>query len=213
MFDEDKRYKIVICDDDETFIDLLSEKIEQDFVQRKIVCLIEKYSDSRKLLDNIGAETQLYFLDIDMPEINGMEIADKILAKNLHSEIIFVSNHEEMVFESFRYKPLRFIRKEKMNQELQEAISAFLDKKEKESRILEITTREGKCCIAVDDIIFLESRQHYLKICCENENFELRGRISDYETMLEKYGFVRVNIGFIINCKYIKILNQENNFM
>ena len=31
MFDEDKRYKIVICDDDETFIDLLSEKIEQDF--------------------------------------------------------------------------------------------------------------------------------------------------------------------------------------
>ena len=27
MFDEDKRYKIVICDDDETFIDLLSEKI------------------------------------------------------------------------------------------------------------------------------------------------------------------------------------------
>ena len=51
MFDEDKRYKIVICDDDETFIDLLSEKIEQDFVQRKIVCLIEKYSDSRKLLD------------------------------------------------------------------------------------------------------------------------------------------------------------------
>ena len=66
MFDEDKRYKIVICDDDETFIDLLSEKIEQDFVQRKIVCLIEKYSDSRKLLDNIGAETQLYFLDIDI---------------------------------------------------------------------------------------------------------------------------------------------------
>ncbi len=209
MFDEDKRYKIVICDDDETFIDLLSEKIEQDFVQRKIVCLIEKYSDSRKLLDNIGAETQLYFLDIDMPEINGMEIADKILAKNPHSEIIFVSNHEEMVFESFRYKPLRFIRKERMNQELQEAISAFLDKKEKESRILEITTREGKCCIAVDDIIFLESRQHYLKICCENENFELRGRISDYETMLEKYGFVRVNIGFIINCKYIKILKTK----
>lgn len=46
--------------------------------------------------------------------------------------------------------------------------------KEKESRILEITTREGKCCITVDDIIFLESRQHYLKICCENENYELR---------------------------------------
>ena len=96
-----------------------------------------------------------------------------------------------------------------VDQELQEAISAFLDKKEKESRILEITTREGKCCIAVDDIIFLESRQHYLKICCENENFELRGRISDYETMLEKYGFVRVNIGFIINCKYIKILKTK----
>ena len=47
-----------------------------------------------------------------------------------------------------------------------------------------------------------------MKICCENENYELRGRISDYETMLEKYGFVRVNIGFIINCKYIKILSN-----
>ena len=48
-----------------------------------------------------------------------------------------------------------------------------------------------------------------MKICCENENYELRGRISDYETMLEKYGFVRVNIGFIINCKYIKTLKTK----
>ena len=63
--------------------------------------------------------------------------------------------------------------------------------------------------LTLHDIIFLESRQHYLKICCENENYELRGRISDYETMLEKYGFVRVNIGFIINCKYIKILKTK----
>jgi len=46
-----------------------------------------------------------YLKNFCLSLLNGMEIADKILAKNLHSEIIFVSNHEEMVFESFRYKP------------------------------------------------------------------------------------------------------------
>lgn len=67
-----------------------------------------------------------------------------------------------MVFESFRYMPLRFIRKEKMNQELKEALHAFLTKKEIESRVLEFSTREGMRWIAVDDIMFLESRRHYL---------------------------------------------------
>ena len=58
MFGEDKRYKIIICDDDETFVDLLSEKIEHDFVQRKIVCLIEKYSDSISV--NLLTDTVLF---------------------------------------------------------------------------------------------------------------------------------------------------------
>lgn len=209
MIKKHEKYKIVICDDDNTFAELLCEKIRAELYGKKEEILVEKYNSSQELLDHIAVDDDLYFLDIDMPEINGMEVADRILTKNPHSDIIFISNHEEMVFESFRYMPLRFIRKEKMNQELKEALHAFLTKKEIESRVLEFSTREGKCWIAVDDIMFLESRGHYLQICCESENFELRGKISDYEKLLGKYGFARVNIGYIVNCKYIKILRTK----
>lgn len=202
MIEKHEKYKIVICDDDNTFAELLCEKIRAELYGKKEEILVEKYNSSQELLDHISVEDDLYFLDIDMPEINGMEVADRILTKNPHSDIIFISNHEEMVFESFRYMPLRFIRKEKMNQELKEALHAFLTKKEIESRVLEFSTREGMRWIAVDDIMFLESRRHYLQICCESENFELRGKISDYEKLLGKYGFGKYvkgknNISFV----------------
>ncbi len=209
MFDKNKISRIIICDDDRIFMDLLEEKIKSELAQEKIEYQIEKYSRSTELLENISVEDALYFLDIDMPEVSGMELAEKITTQNPYSEIIFISNYEEKVFESFRYTPLRFIRKRKIEEELKEALSAWLLKRERKNRVLEVVTREEKCCILMDDIIYLESKGHYLQICSADKIYELRSRISDYEKLLRQYGFVRVNIGFIVNCHYIKALQRK----
>ena len=195
MFDEDKRYKIVICDDDETFIDLLSEKIEQDFVQRKLVCLIEKYSDSRKLLDNIGAETQLYFLDIDMPEFTGFDVAEILRKQRRDCYIIFVTNHNELVYGSMEFQPFYFIQKSsvsRLNKDVVNVLNKLSVYLKQHQKIIMSDEEHGRICIQYRDILYIESDNHHVKYCILDEyvsqiHIKVRAVIGDLESELAEY--------------------------
>ena len=56
-------------------------------------------------------EYDLVFMDIDMPELSGIDIASQLRKNNQNSDLIFVSAHPHFVFEAIRYTPYRFIRK------------------------------------------------------------------------------------------------------
>jgi len=53
----------------------------------------------------------LLILDIDMPGISGLDLAETLRASNLNLLIIFLSNHEEFVFKAIEFQPFRYIRK------------------------------------------------------------------------------------------------------
>ena len=108
-----------------------------------------------------------------MPTINGFDLAENFY-KNLSSlesaTIIYISNYEELVFESFRYSPFRFVRKNKLNEDLTEAIQAFQTKRMNSSYQLMISTSLGKKSLSVNDIIYIEVSSHKLNIH-ENNHF------------------------------------------
>ena len=65
----------------------------------------------------------LLLLDIDMPEMNGMEIA-KCLTDLLQKPLlVFVTSHDELVYDSLLYHPFGFIRKAYLEQELEKILS------------------------------------------------------------------------------------------
>lgn len=201
------QYKVVICDDDALFLNLMQEKITGIFEKKKKKCEIYSYAGSREMLGKMPAQTDLYFLDIDMPGMSGMEVAKKIMVENAEAVIIFVSNHEDAVFEAIHYAPFRFIRKAYIETELPEALGAWekeCRKRERNRAVLEIKTREGIAGILIQNIICIESRRHYLRVKCVDGEYETRGKLADYEVQLKEYGFVRMNIGYLIHCRWIK---------
>lgn len=206
MIKAEKEYRIVLCDDDAVFMEIMIEKIEKYFMEQKVSFRLKHYLDSRQLLNAIDQEDNLYFLDIDMQGVSGMELAKKILTENLKGTIVFVSNHEEMVFEAIHYMPFRFIRKGRLEEELQETLIAWSRKMVKQEQKLEIKTREGLVYVPIDKILYLESVRHYIRVCCADGQYEMRGKLSDYEENLKDRGFVRVNAGYLVNCQHISIL-------
>lgn len=59
-----------------------------------------------------------YFLDIEMPELTGYQIANMIINHDPKAIIIFISTHEKYVFDSFQFKPYSFLRKEFYEKEI-----------------------------------------------------------------------------------------------
>ena len=103
---------IAICDDNETDIKYIGKIIKKEFAAHNINCELSLHTDAKSLLDvNQSQPFDVIFLDLDMPRLNGMDAASQLNKSNSAAEIIFVTNHDELVYKAYKFKALGFIRK------------------------------------------------------------------------------------------------------
>ena len=107
--------RVLICDDNvefgEEFARYVSNYvISSDFYDDSFK--MDIISKSKNVIPFLKThDVDILFLDISMPEIDGFEIAQYVFDNEYKTHLIFVSNLEDRVFSSFRYRPFRFIRK------------------------------------------------------------------------------------------------------
>ena len=204
------KIKIAICDDDSLLLTDLSQQVENLFSNQNLTIEISLYTSGRQLIEEADNSYDLYFLDIEMPDISGMELASYIRRAQENAALVFVSSHEQMVFESIHHQPLRFLRKSHLHEELSEAIDAFLLFYQKHHRHLELHTISGDSIIPLSELMYIESSKHYLNFNCTKECIKIRGNLSDYIETLSTHHFVLTTKGVLVNCTYIKNITNTD---
>ena len=150
--------KIAVCDDDRIMLDHLAEKIGEYYAGG---CEIRKYENGEGLLSDIRKQIfDVLFLDIDMPGMDGMQLAEKIRDGNGHVKIIFVTNKDNLVYKSIKYTPFRYIRKSHMCEELQEAVKELEKALSDDSRTGMFATELGDICIKLKEITYIHSEAY-----------------------------------------------------
>ncbi len=205
-------YKIAICDDDETMLINISKYVEKELMTTDYEYHISKYGDVNKLLTDIHDNNfDIFFLDIDMPDINGLEAAYNIKFNNPDSVIIFVSGMDEMVYESLKVQPLRFIRKSEIEEKISEAVKAAINQIESISYKISVELNKQEIKIDIRNIIYIESARNYINVnMANNKSSKHIGNIKEKEKELEKYGFIRTHLGYLVNLKYIRRVNKNS---
>lgn len=118
--------RIAMCDDETMFLQTYQKKVSELFQEHNVDCKIDTYTDARRFLEDCEKTSyDLIFLDIDMPGLSGIQLASKFRDKGLDTTLVFVSSHDDFVFETFRYNAYRFVRKNKLISDTQEMISSF----------------------------------------------------------------------------------------
>ncbi len=207
---------IIICDDDQAF----SEKLKNDIYGiLDGIPEADKLEYSCKILypaDTLMqyAETDhidILFLDIEMPDINGMEVAQRFYEKYNDTKIIFISSFEEYVFYSIRFNPFRFIRKSNMDTELTEAVCSAVSDILLSDKYLVFDGRYEKFSIKISSIIYIVKEKHknYMTVKCQNNEYRIRGTINSLAKQLEGMFFAKVNSGTLINMKYIFNISED----
>lgn len=200
---------IAILDDEKILANRLAVQINEI---TNIGINIKVYSDPSVFLkDNISTIPDINFLDIDMPELTGFDVAEQIHKRNNDAIIIFVTSHDELVYSSFRFRPFRFLRKSYIDDELQEALTSALYVTEQEyaSKGIIFQTKVGTIKTDLNDIIFIEAFNHTVVLHTnKNDTMECKGTLSEYEKNLEKFSFVRSHKSFLVNLKYIYSVRQ-----
>lgn len=124
--------KLAICDDEQVFLDK-AETVILSFNQthkKEVNFQIEKYTSPRLLCDDVldGKLFDVFLLDMEMSELDGVTLAAKIRDKIPSSIIAFLSSHTEFQFtqEGYKLQALRYVSKLTMESALVEMLEAAI---------------------------------------------------------------------------------------
>ena len=110
------KINIAICDDDITIIELIESFISSFHIKNdyNFDVSVSKYNSAESLLNDytVPESFDILFLDVEMPRMNGLALAQRI--RNLPDnqvKIIFVSNYPEYMQESFDVQAFNYLKK------------------------------------------------------------------------------------------------------
>lgn len=204
--------KIAICDDNLAFLKEIEEIVREIYKDIPEDIIISSFQSGTELLDGIKGESSdadLLLLDIDMPDISGLEVAKVVRASEDDCILMFISAYENYVFDTFEYNPFRFIRKERMKQELPVALRAAESLYQKnKKRYAVIRCDEGEVKVEESKITHFEvvKRQIYIYLT-DGRVLHTWKTIKELQNELSSDNFSKIHSGCVVNLKYVSGYN------
>lgn len=205
---------IAICDDDKQQIFNLKKNIVDIFKKLDKDVNIKVFNDGNKLINFYLSKENYFdivFLDIIMPETNGVEVAKKIRAYDAFVNIVMVTVSNQYLLDGYDFNAYAYILKPYEYEEIEKVTTKLISKIncEKEKNIC-ITNKNNIYKLKITKIMYLESILRKVKIKCSEKNeYELYTKLDELEEKLEKSDFIRCHRSFLVNMNYIASI--ENN--
>lgn len=192
--------RVAICDD---------EAIDREETRREIKAYnkdieIVEYIDGSDLVQS-KERFDLIFLDVEMEKLDGVTTAKQLRRKNVDAEMVFLTSHENYVYDAFDVRALQFIKKPLEKVKLVKVLKT-VEKELVEEYKVELNLDGEKCYVNVKDIVYLESYGDglYVYDCLENVYDERRGTLKKWSERLNGKGFVQIHRSYMISMYYVE---------
>lgn len=215
----DEILKVALLDDDKSALPLICGSIESYFKREEIPVVIDSYDRYQDLYDACKKDNKKYnilFLDIEMPDISGIQVGKQIKDDYPSCEIIFLSNREDKVFDSLLVHPFGFIRKRSFFEDIDKVLHSYFQKKEEKKPEASITTEiDGNITsISVSDIVYIESQKRYQYIhLIDGNSIEAILTLNKFYDELKDKNFAFCHKSYLINISHIKTIEQDTILM
>ena len=206
--------KTVIIDDEKIAIKSLEN------LCKKVATLDLKasFEDPIEALNYVTKESiDLILLDIEMPELTGLELLDKLPTL---PQVIFTTSNKEYAYEAFEYEVTDFIKKpitkNRFLKSIQKAVNrdSYLKEIARDSNLKEIYVRvDGRLVrISIDDILYFENVGDYVKVITVDKVHVINIALKHLHVKLNHPRLLKVHRSYIVNMDTIKDI-QENTLV
>lgn len=197
--------KIAVCDDEKQIRLRLLTIIQQYFDEIGREVWIAGFKKGQELL-NAKMRFDIIFLDIEMPELNGIETAKKLRKWDVTSKIIYVTNYDNYQRNAYEVHAFDYLSKPVSDKNifkvLTEAIRYLDNATEKHKCVLE--TKTGIVTIDIEDIYYFEYSSRQAIIHTTRENYSASYSLKELYEKFNKYNFESPHKSFIVNMLYVK---------
>ena len=210
--------KIAILDDDKTALMISTSAVEAFLKEKNAEYRLFSFSNPLNFLASAKEEKfDLSFLDIDMPEMNGLNVANELTTISKYGQIIFLSQREDLVFECLKFHPFGFIRKSKLIDDFSLMMNQFfqtISNNESNESKIDFFDKTKTYSFKIKDIVYIEGNRNYQKVVLKDKTSQdVRVPLGTLEDKLREHGFLRIHKGYLVNYLYIRSIENEEVYL
>lgn len=198
---------IGICDDQPEVLEILQKMLGEICDENRISSEIRVFTDGNEMLGQID-EMQVAFLDIEMPQMDGIELGKKIKERNPKCKVIMATGMVERFKEAFYIQALRFVTKPFVKNELKEALEVAIEGLFFTKNI-EGYAERNKYEFSEEEIIYIRAYNGYAELCVGEKIFRRECSLSELEEILNDHIFARINRDIVLNLNFVEYCNEE----
>lgn len=198
--------RIAVIDDDPKWREKVAE-----LVYRNRKCNCDRYEDGKSLIEG-KKQYDLLFVDIELKEENGFELADRYREIYPETLIVILTTHSELSRQGYRFNAFRYIDKlfiYELDEALEGAERRVRDFKKIPVEIIGTGFRELPCT----EIYYFEAAKHKVRMCTVHGDYDCKEGISKYTEKFEKDGFYLIHRAYLVNYRFVKEIHPDGVIM
>ncbi len=190
---------LAICEDDSFMLEKLEEMAQCYVRSRGLNTAIRTFASGEELMQEPG-EFDVLLLDVELPGINGVELAKKLGGR---SQVIYVTAYREYAVDAFDVGAVHYLVKPVVKEQLFPALDRARERLGQRSReILGILKNGAYERVQLSDILYCEVFDHELIIHTKNGCYEYSGTLDVLEGKLDGR-FFRCHRSFLVNMEHV----------
>lgn len=219
----EKKLSALIVDDEEKALELLQKLLEDTQQFSEIKCANSGPSASERLK---SFQPDLIFLDIKMPDQDGLSFLKELKHDNKSTEVVFVTAYDQYALQAIKNHAFDYLLKPVDRKELFDCIMEYKKRKQgpylldrlekfilenKESSRMRINTRTGYIFIDPSMILYCQADGNYTLIDLGDRQQLCSMQLGVVEVTLPKNNFVRLGRSLIVNTHHIIKVDRKTN--
>lgn len=201
--------RILICDDEQNIIDQIRLYLQEYFAFSGYeMPELVTFSDGNSLLADTG-QKDIVFLDIEMPESNGILVGNELKMRNPHIIIFITTSYMQYLDDAMRFQVFRYLskplEKARFFQNMNDAIQLY-------SRLTStVVIENGKDSLKVSesDIIYIEAQARTTLVHTVSGIYPAQKPLHSWVDTLHAGSFFQTHKSYIVNMKYVLKFDHE----
>lgn len=213
--------KIALCDDDSQFVSKITGLIQSLLQNGTESPVITTYINPVALTASIsdGERYDIYILDVEMPDMNGMDVARCIREFQPDAPLLFLSSHLSYATEGYKVQALRYVPKLDLENALPEALEQAVATLEKtDTRSIMVQHYQNYTRILHKDILYVQKMQRSIQIVTDRQGvFKDNRGIKELFAEIDDPRFIFTDRAYFVNLDYVQeldgswlVLNNED---
>ena len=201
--------RIKILEDDPSDRDALIECLQKYEHEQGRHFSITAYSDPAAFLAACHTDSDLIFMDIELPGMNGIDTARRLRAVDPAVVLVFITNMEQYAINGYEVDALDFVIKPihycRFASMMRRALRSLPVRNEKE---VILQTAGSVRRLRLSQIYYVEIQDHRLLYHTDQGRLEAWGKLSDVEAELDAYHFARCSSSHLVNLQHITSMSK-----